>query len=131
MRLYYETNDLIFHGQHGLRAGHSCELALHELISKCMENKDKRMINCLLFVDFKKAFYMIDRKILLQKLAEYGFIDSAISLIESYFSNRMQMVRIGENKSDFIDVNLGVPYGSVLVPLLFFISISIFYSLCL
>ena len=23
--LYYETNDLFFNGQHGLRDGHSCE----------------------------------------------------------------------------------------------------------
>ena len=64
-----------------IRAGHSCESALHELISKCMENKDRRMINCLLFVDFKKAFEMIDRKLLLQKLTEYGFMNRAISLI--------------------------------------------------
>ena len=98
MRLYLKTNDLFFHGQHGFTACHSCESDLHELFSKCMENKDSMMINCLLFVDFKKAFDMIDRKLLLQKLTEYGFMNIAISLIESYFSNRKQMVRIRENK---------------------------------
>ena len=70
MRLYIETNDLFFYDQHGFRAGNLIESALHEFVSKCTENKDKMMINCLLFVDFKKVFDISDRKLLLQKLAE-------------------------------------------------------------
>ena len=121
MRLYFEINNLFFHGQHGFRTNHSCESALHELISKCFDNKDKKLINCLLFVDFKKAFDMIDRRLLLQKLAEYGFMNNAIMILESYFTNRKQLVKIGENKSNLIDIDLGVPQGSVLGPLLFLI----------
>ena len=50
--------------------------------------------------------------------AEYGFMNIAISLIESFFK-RKQMVGIEENKSDFIDANLGVPLESVLETVIF------------
>ena len=80
-----------------------------------------------MFVDFKKAFDMKDSRLLLQKIAEYGFMNSAIMNLESYFTNRKQLVKIGENESYLINIDL----GSVLVPLLFLIYIndmSIFLS---
>ena len=34
---YFNDNNLLYNGQHGFRTGHSCETALHELLSKCLE----------------------------------------------------------------------------------------------
>jgi len=53
--------------------GHSCETALHELISDLNKARDKKLIN-LLFIDFKKAFDTVDSKLLLAKLFHYGLI---------------------------------------------------------
>ncbi len=58
-RLYFELNKLFFSGQHGFRAVHSCKSALQEVISHCSKNLDKRLINLLFFIDFKKAFDMV------------------------------------------------------------------------
>ena len=69
MRLYFEINNLFFHGQHGFRTNRSCESALYELISNFLDNKDKKLVNCLFLLILKK-FDMIDRRLLLQKLAE-------------------------------------------------------------
>ena len=85
MRLYFDMNGLFFAGQHGFRKFHSCESALHELLTKCFDNMDKRLINMLLFIDFKKAFDVIDWQLLLVKLLNYGFSNSAIRLIVCLF----------------------------------------------
>ena len=38
---YFETNKIFNSGQHGFRRGHSCETALHELISDINKSRDK------------------------------------------------------------------------------------------
>ena len=60
-----------------------------------MDNKDRKLINLLLFVDLKKAFDMNYRKLLIKKLIEYDYSNNAINLIENYFLDRKQLVKIG------------------------------------
>ena len=90
--------NLLSSGQHWFRANHSCESALHELLSQCMVTLDRKLVNLLLFIDFKKAFDMIDLRLLLTKLLNYGFSNRAINLISSYFSNRKQLSTCFKNK---------------------------------
>ena len=62
IQIFLYKNCLLFTGQHGLRSGHSCENALYELISNLNQIRDKRSIALLLFIDFKKAFDLVDSK---------------------------------------------------------------------
>ena len=47
--IYFNINKLFFNGQHGFRNNHSCETALHELISYLNEARNKKLIAALLF----------------------------------------------------------------------------------
>ena len=124
IRSYFIENKLLFQGQHGFISNHSCETALHEVISTCLKNLDEKLLNLLLFIDFKKAFDMVDPRLLFQKLLNYGFGNLALKLIKSYFSNRYQRTKLGEFTSDLVNLILGVPQGSVLGPLFFLIFIN-------
>ena len=82
-----------------------------------------KLVGCVL-VDFRKAFDLVDHKILLRKLKCYKCTDSCLSWFESYLCNRKQRVSLNNCLSGASDVIHGVPQGSILGPLLFLIFIN-------
>ena len=117
-------NKILFKGQHGFRSGHSCETALHELITDLNCNRNKKLTSLLLFIDFRKAFDLVDTRLLMRKLMAYGFDNTALKLIGDYFKDRFVSVKFDKKISDLMSINLGVPQGSVLGPLFFLIFIN-------
>ena len=106
---YFLSNNLFFKGQHGFRKNHSCETALHELLTDINNILDKSLIMILLFIDFRKAFDLVDSNLLLLKLFHYGFDNLALDLISNYFQERQQTVKNKKTKSSFKRITLGVP----------------------
>jgi hypothetical protein len=121
---YFERNKLFFTGQHGFRRNHSCETASHEMTNDCLGYMSKNLITILLFVDFKKAFDLVNQDLLLYKLGNYDFNATAIALLRNYFKKRCLRVKIGDHYSESREKSLDVPQGSVLGPLLFLIFIN-------
>jgi hypothetical protein len=67
---------------------------------------------------------MVDPNLLLIKLLNYGFSNSAAKLLTDYLKNRKIQTKVGDTYSDFISLIPGVPQGSILCPLLFTIFMN-------
>jgi hypothetical protein len=96
----------VFSSQHGFRSQHSCESALHEIISACFENRDNKLITLLCFIDFKKAFDMVDPNLLLIKLLNYGCSNS-----NDYFKNRKIQTKVGSRCTTRLNIRSATIYN--------------------
>ena len=68
--------------------------------------------------------YVIDHKILLQKMHFYGFRGIVYNWFENYLTGRRQYVEIEESRSNIYQIECGVPQGSILGPLLYLIYVN-------
>ena len=65
---FLEENALLHRFQYGFRKFHSTETALIRLVDQLLFDLDKNRASGLVFIDYKKAFDLIDHGLLLEKL---------------------------------------------------------------
>jgi hypothetical protein len=78
---------------------------------------DKRLVGGIFF-DLEKAFGCVNHDILFAKMEYYGIWGVMHTLIKSYLEDRYQRVKFNNKLSKWDKINIGVPQGSVLGPLL-------------
>ena len=125
-RLYsfFTKNNILNSSQFGFREGHSTTMALSEFVEGVLKKFDKGEAVCAVLLDLSKAFDTVDRRILLNKLECYGIRGKMQSLIKSYLDQRKQFVNFSGYESTCEKIDVGVPQGSVLGPLLFLVHIN-------
>ena len=124
---YLESNKLLSEYQAGFRKKSSTQTSLLHSTNKWYMDMDKRCLNGIIFLDLKKAFDCVDHSILLgTKLAHFGVRGTTLDLFQFYLTNRVQMCKVDQTISKEKIIRCGVPQGSNLGPLLFFMYINDF-----
>ena len=114
------TNGLHEPLQSAYKQFHSCETALLTVQNDILMAMDKQQVSILLLLDLSAAFDTVNHNLLLRRLSDRcGIQGHAYKWLESYLSERFQMVRIKSATSKKVQLTCGVPQGSVLGPLLF------------
>ena len=118
---YLDTHGLLHPHHHGSRHGHSTATALIQMYHYWTQKVDKGNMIGVMMVDLSAAFDMVDHPLLLQKLKLLGLQDDALAWMDSYLSGRTQSVIVDGCLSPPLDIECGVPQGSILGPLLYII----------
>lgn len=121
---YFTYNNILHKNQFGFSKGKSTTDAGIALLKHILDAWEEKQDVIGIFCDLSKAFDCVDHQTLLKKLEHYGVSDKSVSLMKSYLYNRTQKVVINRTESTGAPINMGVPQGSILGPLLFLIYIN-------
>ena len=121
---YLGRYKLLYNTQSGFRPNHSCETALIHIVEKGLRSLDKGELVCVILVEFRKAFDLVDHSILLKMMELCKLNQNSRNFLNSYLTNRQQSVFNNDIQSNHASVKHRVPQGSILGPLLFLLFIN-------
>ena len=89
-----------------------------------MFKMDDDEVTGLVYVDFRKAFEVIDLKLLLKNLSVYGASPDSVAWFRSYLEGRQQFVKLGHITYEPQPVRQVVPQGSMFCPVFFLLFVN-------
>ena len=118
---YFSVNKIFHPNLMGYRKNRSTLTAVLQMYDRWVRDASEGKISGVVLLDLSAAFDLVNPALLIKKLKIYGLDTEFQEWIESYLCDRKQAVWVDHTLSDWLDVQVGVPQGSILGPLLFII----------
>jgi len=113
---------LLSKNQFGFRPGLSTENALYSASNFIYNALDSSKKTMAIFLDLAKALDTVNHNELCNILPSFGLKYSSFKWFKNYLENKKQLVQINDSKGDEMNIQCGVPQGSVLGPIQFILS---------
>ena len=121
---YLEHHQILADEQNGFRRGRSC---LHHVFALNTVVKNRMAQNkptfCA-FVDFRKAFDVVNRELLYHRLAKYGITGTVLNIIKHMYTSTVNLIRLNGEYSERFESKKGILQGNNLSPTLFSVYIN-------
>ena len=124
MYSFFIENDLISSNKSGFKQGDSCINQIFSIAHDIYQSLDQDCEVHGAFLDISKAFDKVWHKGLIQKLKQNGIGGSLLKILTDFLKSRKQRAVLNGQNSSWSDVLAGVPQGSILGPLFYFLFIS-------
>lgn len=121
---FLDRFDILNSFQHGFRRNHSTETAIVSLMQCINDAADINDHVVLVSFDLSRAFDTLHPVFLSEKIAKIGLRGRINDWLLSFLTDREFRVKVGSARSDYYNIELGTPQGSVLGPLIFLLYIN-------
>ena len=121
---HLEKRNLLVDEQNGFRKDRACIDHLYTLCTIVRTRLVKRKPTFACFIDFSKAFDLINRDLLWCRLLDYGVNGKFYKSVQSLYRAPVACVKINDACTDWFPTPLGVKQGDNLSPTLFAVYIN-------